>query len=216
MSGYEKSDYWAQKAAKEGYPARSVYKLMEIEEKFHIIPKDGAVLDLGASPGSWTSFLLKFDAAHSGNLHDGQALPSSGEKLSGNCRIVACDLNPLSKTVKGDNLIFIQGDLNEKTTRENIVAAGPYNAVLCDAAPLTTGNKMVDRARSEQLVEMAIWYAENALKTGGGFAVKIFQNGSQKQFLDKMRLLFSDARGFKPKACRSQSVETYLIGLKKR
>lgn len=197
MAGYEKSDYWAQKAAQEGYPARSVYKLQEIDEKFHILSgavQSGAVLDLGAAPGSWTSYLLRV-------VH---------------CRVAACDLNSLSKSIKGDNLTFIQGDLNGKDVREAIVAAGPYNAVLCDAAPLTTGNKTVDTARSEQLVEMAIWYAQNALASGGGFAVKIFQNGSQRQFLDKMKVLFYEAKGFKPKACRAQSVETYLIGIKKR
>lgn len=191
MSGYEKSDYWAQKAAAEGYPARSVYKLREINDKFHIIPPNALVLDLGAAPGSWTAFLLREHKA----------------------RVVACDLNALSKNVKGDELTFIQGDLNAVSTRETIVAAGKYDAVLCDAAPLTTGNKTVDAARSEGLVEMAIWYAESALKAGGGFAVKLFQNGAQRQLLDKMRLLFSEAKGFKPKACRSQSFETYLVGV---
>lgn len=190
MSGYEKSDFWARKASDEGYPARSVYKLREINEKFHIIPRNAHVLDLGAAPGSWSAFLLREEGA----------------------KVVACDLNPLSKSVKGDRLTFIQGDLNDAATREAILAAGKYDAVLCDAAPLTTGNKTVDTARSEQLVEMAIWYAENALKTGGGFAVKIFQNGTQRQFIDKMRQLFDLAKGFKPKACRPQSFETYLVG----
>lgn len=191
MAGYDKSDYWSQKAAAAGYPARSVYKLQEINDKFRIISKDAVALDLGSSPGSWTSFLLR--------------LPCR--------RVVSCDLNPLSKSVKGEALTFIQGDLNSKDIREAILEAGKYDAVLCDAAPLTTGNKTVDTARSEQLVEMAIWYAENTLKAGGGFAVKIFQNGAQRQFLDKMRLLFSEAKGFKPKACRAQSFETYLVGV---
>lgn len=190
MSGYDKSDYWAQKAAAEGYPARSVYKLQEINSKFGIIGRDAVVLDLGAAPGSWTSFLLRLPVR----------------------RVVSCDINPLSKSVKGAALTFIQGDLNSPDVRDAIIAAGKYDAVLCDAAPLTTGNKTVDTARSEQLVEMAIWYAQNALKAGGGFAVKIFQNGAQRQFLDKMRLLFSEAKGFKPKSCRAQSVETYLVG----
>lgn len=194
MAGYDKSDYWARKAQGEGYPARSVYKLQEINDKFHILPDAGIVLDLGAAPGSWTVYVLR----------------------NTDCRVVSCDLNPLSKSVKNDRLTFMQGDLNSKEVRERILGAGEYDAVICDAAPLTTGNKTVDTARSEQLVEMAIWYAEHALKEYGGFAVKIFQNGSQRQFLDHMRRIFTQARGFKPQACRSQSVETYLVGTKKR
>jgi len=88
--------------------------------------------------------------------------------------------------------------------------------VVCDAAPKTTGNRMVDTACSEQLVEMAVWYAQTMLKQGGNFAVKIFQNGNQQQILKNMREIFTTAKGFKPEACRSESFETYLIGLKKK
>lgn len=146
-NSYEKPDYWSKKAFSEGYPARSVYKLQEIDEKYGMIKKNYTVLDLGASPGSWTTFLLR--------------------KMEGTGRVVSCDLNPLAKDVKGDNLTFIQGDLNEKATRDKIKEIGPYDLVVCDAAPLTTGNRTVDTARSQGLVEMAIWYAETMLKKGG-------------------------------------------------
>ncbi|MBP5403353.1 MAG: RlmE family RNA methyltransferase [Treponema sp.] len=195
-NSYEKPDFWSRKAFSEGYPARSVYKLQEIDEKFGMIKKNYTVLDLGASPGSWTSFLLR--------------------KMEGTGRVVSCDLNPLSKDVKGDNLTFIQGDLNLKEIRDQIMAIGPYDLVVCDAAPLTTGNRTVDTARSEGLVEMAIWYAQAMLKKGGNFAVKIFQNGDQQALLRKMREVFTTARGFKPAACRSESFETYLIGINKK
>ena len=195
-NSYEKPDFWSRKAFSEGYPARSVYKLQEIDEKFGMIKKNYTVLDLAASPGSWTSFLLR--------------------KMEGTGRVVSCDLNPLSKDVKGDNLTFIQGDLNLKEIRDQIMAIGPYDLVVCDAAPLTTGNRTVDTARSEGLVEMAIWYAQAMLKKGGNFAVKIFQNGDQQALLRKMREVFTTARGFKPAACRSESFETYLIGINKK
>ena len=136
--------------------------------------------------------------------------------MEGTGRVVSCDLNPLSKDVKGDNLTFIQGDLNLKEIRDQIMAIGPYDLVVCDAAPLTTGNRTVDTARSEGLVEMAIWYAQAMLKKGGNFAVKIFQNGDQQALLRKMREVFTTARGFKPAACRSESFETYLIGINKK
>ena len=195
-NSYEKPDYWSQKAFSEGYPARSVYKLKEIDEKFGMIKKNFTVLDLGAAPGSWTTFLLR--------------------TMEGSGKVVSCDLNPLAKSVKGDNLVFIQGDLNAPEIRKQIKENGPYDLVVCDAAPKTTGNRMVDTACSEQLVEMAVWYAQTMFKQGGNFAVKIFQNGNQQQILKNMREIFTSAKGFKPEACRSESFETYLIGLKKK
>lgn len=195
-NSYEKPDYWSQKAFSEGYPARSVYKLKEMDEKFGMLKKSYNVLDLGAAPGSWTTFLLR--------------------NLGSESKVVSCDLNSLSKSVRGENLVFIQGDLNAADIRKQIKALGPFDLVVCDAAPLTTGNRIVDTARSEQLVEMAIWYAETMLKQGGNFCVKIFQNGDQQKFLKKLRELFSSAKGFKPEACRSESFETFLVGISRK
>ena len=195
-NSYEKPDFWSRKAFSEGYPARSVYKLQEIDQKFGMIKKNYKVLDLGAAPGSWTTFLLR--------------------TMEGSGKVVSCDLNPLSKSVKGDNLVFIQGDLQQKEIVDKIKAEGPFDLVVCDAAPLTTGNRVVDTARSTGLVKMAIWYAQVILKTGGNFAVKIFQNGDQQALLKMMREVFTSAKGFKPVACRSESFETYLIGLGKK
>ena len=160
-NSYEKPDFWSQKAFSEGYPARSVYKLKEIDEKFGMIKKNYTVLDLGSAPGSWTTFLLR--------------------QMDGTGKVVSCDLNA-------------------PEIRSQIKAAGPYDLVVCDAAPKTTGNRTVDTARSEQLVEMAIWYAQTMLKTGGNFCVKIFQNGDQQRLLKLMRETFTSAKGFKPEA----------------
>ena len=170
-NSYEKPDYWSQKAFSEGYPARSVYKLKEIDEKFGMIKKNYTVLDLGSAPGSWTTFLLR--------------------KMEGTGKVVSCDLNPLAKSVKGDNLTFIQGDLNAPEIRKQIKENGPYDLVVCDAAPLTTGNRTVDTARSKALVDMAIWYAGQMLKPNGNFCVKIFQNGNQQKELLKMKEIFA-------------------------
>lgn len=195
-NSYAKPDFWSQKAFKEGYPARSVYKLQEIDQKFGMLKKNYTVLDLGSAPGSWTTWLLR--------------------NLDGTGKVVSVDLNPLSKSVKGENLVFFQGDLLDEEIRNSITAEGPYDLVVCDAAPLTTGNRTVDTARSHALVQMAIWYAEKMLKTGGNFCVKIFQNGDQQKDLQKMRGIFAAAKGFKPEACRTTSFETYLIGLNKK
>ncbi len=196
QNSYSKPDFWSQKAFKEGYPARSVYKLQEIDQKFKMLKNARSVLDLGSAPGSWTTWLLR-------------NLDSSG-------KVVSCDLNPLSKSVKGSNLIFFQGDLTDEEVRTQIKEQGPFDLVVCDAAPLTTGNRTIDTARSKSLVEMAIWYAQDMLKKGGNFCVKIFQNGDQQKELQKMREIFTVAKGFKPEACRTESFETYLIGLNKK
>lgn len=191
---YAQSDFWSKKAFTAGYPARSVWKLEEIDKKFSFIPKNCSALDLGSAPGSWTLYLLKTGAA----------------------RVVSCDLNKLAKNITSNSLIFIQGDLNDTGVREKIKSFSPYDIVVCDAAPSTTGNRTVDTARSEQLVEMALWYAGTMLKDGGNFAVKIFQSGKQQELLKKMRSLFTLAKGFKPEACRTESFETYFIGIGKK
>ena len=195
-NSYEKPDYWSRKAFSEGYPARSVYKLKEIDEKFGFLKKNSRVLDLGASPGSWTVFALR--------------------TLDGSGHVTSIDLNPLASNVKADNLTFIQGDLYDEEVRKTALALGPYNTVICDAAPPTTGNRVIDTARSTGLVELAMYYAQIMLKPGGNFAVKIFQGGDQQALLKQMREIFTTARGFKPEACRSESFETYLIGLNKK
>lgn len=196
QNSYAKPDFWSQKAFREGYPARSVYKLEEMDRKFGLLKGASKVLDLGSAPGSWTVWLLR-------NIKEGGS-------------VVSVDLNPLAKDVKADNLTFIQGDLLSAEVRAQIEAKGPYDLVVCDAAPLTTGNRTVDTARSTALVEMAVYYAQQQLKNGGSFCVKIFQNGSQQKELQKMRAVFTTAKGFKPEACRNESFETYLIGLNKK
>lgn len=195
-NSYEKPDFWSRKAFSEGYPARSVYKLQEIDEKFGLLKKNSKILDLGAAPGSWTVFALR--------------------SLDGTGLVTSIDLKPLAKDVKGDNLLFIQGDLYDEEVRKLAKSRGPYDTVICDAAPATTGNRVIDTARSTGLVELAIFYASTMLKPGGNFAVKIFQGGDQNLLLTEMRKIFTSARGFKPQACRQESFETYLIGLNKK
>jgi 23S rRNA (uridine2552-2'-O)-methyltransferase len=190
---YSKPDFWAKKAFSQGYPARSVYKLKEMNERFSLFKKGDAVLDLGAAPGSWTTFVLRL--------------------FEGAGRVTAVDILPISGKIQGSNLTFIQGDLFDPAVRNQVIAGAPYDAVLCDAAPLTTGNRAVDTARSSGLAELALDYAGECLKTGGNFAVKVFQGGDQAALLQRMRGCFASARGYKPKACRPGSFEVYLIGV---
>ncbi len=196
MNNYEKSDFWTKKAFSEGYPARSVYKLKEMNEKFTLFSKHSSVLDLGAAPGSWTVFVLR--------------------ELQNTGKVVAVDLQELSKNISAKNLAFFHGNLYNDNIRKSVKELGPYNTVLCDAAPATTGNKLIDTARSAELVEMAIDYAEEMLLVGGNCAIKVFQGSDHQMLLKKMKMLFESARAFKPVACRSESFETFFIGLKRK
>jgi 23S rRNA (uridine2552-2'-O)-methyltransferase len=207
MADYAKPDFWALKARKEGYPARSVYKLKEIDEKFGLLPArhkgppaSFRVLDLGAAPGSWSLYVLRKPAA--------------------GVYVAAVDLAPLSRQYDrglfgGENFFFIQGDMTEKETREAVLGQGPYRLLVCDAAPATTGNRQADALRSLELAEAALGYAEAALEKGGNLVVKVFQGGGSGNLLKRIRSLFKTGRGYKPQACRSGSFETYYLGLGK-
>jgi len=206
MSDYSKLDHWSLKAQKEHYPARSVYKLKEIDEKFGLLKSSRGVfkvLDLGSAPGSWSLYVLR--------------------KLSGKQQtlLVSNDLAPLSRQYDGGlfdkpNFLFIQGDFTSPVIREAILSQGPYNLLISDAAPATTGNRSVDTLRSLDLAEVALDYAGIALAKGGAFVVKVFQGGDTSNLLKAIRGLFETGKSLKPQACRPGSFETYYIGLGKK
>jgi len=203
MADYKKPDYWQQKARQEGYPARSVYKLMEIDKKFNFFRHSGSqkVLDIGAAPGSWSLYVLR--------------------KFGGRGFLTAADLSPLSREFdKGlfdnDNFFFIQGDVTTEKVSEALLSKGPYGIIISDVAPNTTGNHMVDSARSLDLGETVISYAQNALTSGGNLVLKVFQGSGVDELLKNMRTIFKTVKTFKPLACRGESVETYFIGLDKK
>jgi len=207
MADYKKPDYWQIKARKEGYPARSVYKLKEIDEKFGLLKPRRAVLrvlDLGAAPGSWSLYVLrKMASANKPGF------------------LAAADLSPLSREFDkglfdGNNFSFIQGDITAAEVREALLSKGPYSAIISDAAPGTTGNHTVDAARSLELAEAVITYAQSALADGGNMVLKVFQGGESGAILKQIKSLFETAKSFKPQACRGESVETYFIGLGKK
>jgi 23S rRNA (uridine2552-2'-O)-methyltransferase len=209
VANYGKPDYWALKAQKEGYPARSVYKLRELDERFPLLPGKASppfrILDLGAAPGSWSLYLLRTLKA------------DSGDRIF----LAAADLVPLSRQYDkglfdGDNFYFIQGDITSAEVRDALLARGPYRLLLSDAAPATTGSRQVDTLRSLDLAETVLGYAEAALERGGNMAVKVFQGGDTATLLKRIRELFKTGKSFKPQACRRESFETYYIGLDKK
>ena len=216
MANYSKPDYFAIKAMKEGYPARSVYKLKEMDEKFGLLKGNFSafrVLDLGAAPGSWSLYILRKIAGRTGGgaVQAPVAVPS----------LVSVDLAPLSRQYDEGffdkpEFFYIQGDFTQGEIREEILSRGPYNLLVSDAAPSTTGNRSIDTLRSLELAETALNYAESILVKGGNFVVKVFQGGETGNLLKQIRSLFKSGKSFKPQACRNESFETYYLGLGKK
>jgi len=202
MSGYDKPDFWSLKARKEGYPARSVYKLEEIVAKFGLMKKGAGaagpasqagprILDIGAAPGSWSLWILR--------------------ALAGSGHLAAVDIQDLGIAPKDENFTFFKGSILDEAIRSTLRAAGPYSLVVSDAAPSTTGNRLVDQGRSEELVESVMGLALEVLAPGAALVMKIFQGGEEKRLIDELKTHFAQARGYKPEACRAQSFETYLV-----
>jgi len=216
MADYSKPDHWSLKAQKEGYPARSVYKLKEMDEKFGLI-KSGRThfraLELGAAPGSWSLYILRKLAGQTGKKDGGHSL-------------VSIDMSPLNCAFlnqpqgqgisEGKDFVFIQGDFTADEIREAILSHSPYNLLVSDAAPATSGNRSLDTLRSLELAETALDYAGAALAKGGNLVIKVFQGGDTGNLLKAIRGSFETGKSFKPQACRAESFETYYLGLGKK
>lgn len=187
-------DHFGRRAKAAGYAARSVFKLREILDKFPLFTPRAHVLDVGAAPGSFSQFLL--------------------QKMKGRGEVTGVDLAPTVSVPAGaDNFFYICGDIFEDAVLERIKDRAPYDLILSDAAPATTGTREVDAARSMALAERVLEIARLTLKEKGHLAVKIFQGAGERELLDALRRCFTSARGFKPQASRSESFETYFIGM---
>jgi 23S rRNA (uridine2552-2'-O)-methyltransferase len=191
-SGNKWEDHYARQARKDKYPARSVYKLKEIQQKNRVINKGNAILDLGCAPGSW----LKYAAEVAG--------PGG--------RLVGIDLKPVTIDLP-EQVRVLTGDIFEMLDQIQQEAEGGYHVVLSDMAPATTGNKHVDAARSMGLSEAALYLAEQVLKPGGRFVCKVFQGPDFKAFTDQVRKSFQKQKLFKPQSSRKASREMFVIGL---
>lgn len=194
------TDHFAQKAKKEHFPARSVYKLQEIQEKFHVLKAGDRVLDLGCAPGSW----IKYAAGVVGNQG----------------RVTGIDLKEVSGKFPAHVRVMV-GDVMELTGCGPGISGGEalealYDVVLSDMAPSTTGHRDVDAARSHQLCRAALEIARRRLGPGGGFVCKIFQGPDFEEFVAAVRGSFERSKIFKPQSCRKESKEIYIIGLGKK
>jgi len=195
MSGRRSADFYALEARQLGYPARSVFKLQEIQKKWKLLK--GPVLDLGASPGSWTLFALR--------------------TLGLGTRVVAVDLEDLKvKAPPGCEISFLKSDIFSREGMRFVERGRPYGCVLSDAAPATTGNRVVDTSRSYNLALQTLNIAEAFLVAGGNLVLKLFQGGAEKELRSRMEVTFERVRFFKPRAVRQGSMEVYAIGMERR
>jgi 23S rRNA (uridine2552-2'-O)-methyltransferase len=245
MAGYEHPDYWTLRAKKEGYPARSVYKLEEIVKKFGLLKiiyaersvrkagvREGCVreggptiLDVGAAPGSWSLWLLRQMKGRGKlvavDIQDLSIMPQAATARSSE-PILASEVAEATGATGAANssgsgepnrahFTFVKGNILDEPVRARLRELGPYNLVVSDAAPATSGNRLVDQARSEELVEAVIGMALEVLAPRGALVTKIFQGGEERRLLTELRRHFAQARAFKPQACRSESFETYLV-----
>lgn len=189
------ADHYTRQAKKENYPARSVFKLREIQNKTRLIGKGNKVLDLGCAPGSWL-------------LYAAELVGPSGE-------VVGIDLNPLDVTLPANARAFT-GDMLEMDEDLRAAVGSGFDVVMSDMAPATAGHKDVDAARSFNLSEAALNLALEVLKPGGAFVSKIFQGPDFESFFKMVRARFSKQKNFKPQSSRKASREIFVIGIGKK
>lgn len=186
------TDPYVQMANKEGYRSRAVYKLMELDERDHLLKPGMTVVDLGAAPGSWTQVAAK--------------------KITSAGMLVALDILPMDPV---HGAVFIQGDFREDAVLaqlESALRGRPVDLVISDMAPNISGIGVADQARSMHLAELALAFSCQHLKPGGNFLVKVFQGEGFDDFVREMRSHFSQVLVRKPKASRDRSTEVYMLG----
>ena len=180
-------DKFSIRARKEGLRARSAYKLLQINNQYHIIKPGDSVLDLGCWPGGWLVVAKKTNASI----------------------IVGIDLVDIEKI---DGVEFIKGDINKEKTYENII--GKFDVVLSDLAPKTTGDNVLDVYRSVDLAKTALKIAKKFLKPKGIFLVKIFQGEGYNEYISSLKKYFSIVKTIKPLASKTKSREMYILGFR--
>ncbi|MEZ4390831.1 MAG: RlmE family RNA methyltransferase [Polyangiales bacterium] len=193
MKPGRKPDPFTAKAQKQGFPARSVFKLEEIDRRCQLLRPGMRVMDLGAAPGSWSRYIA--------------------QRVGPKGHVFALDLNPLK--VGSPQIEFEQLDLFEAPL-DYLAAKGPFDLVVSDIAPHTTGVREADAASSELLVERCLDVADACLAPGGSFVAKIFVGAGFEAVRARMRGAFETVRVLKPEASRKESVEIFLVGLRRK
>ena len=200
------NEFYTTLAKKEGYPARSVYKLKEIDEKYKIIREGNRVLDLGCAPGSWLLYI--------------------SQKVGDKGKVIGSDIKE-TKIPQKANIVFIKRsafDLERPEVDEAKASSPPspaaadlvfkdkFDAVVSALSPKTSGVKFLDSGKSLEMAEKSFEIAKSVLLPGGNFVCKIFENEKSCEFLKKVKKYFDFAKRFKPRAVIKKSREFYIIG----
>lgn len=191
---YKVKDRFYHKAKDEGFAARSVYKLKELDQKSKFLRQRQIILDLGCAPGSWSQWL--------------------SQRVGPEGQVIGFDLTEV--TLKLPNVSFYQSDLLTTNIPEFLTQhnhAREVDGVVSDMAPKTTGIRDVDQARSLELCQMALNCATQVLKPGGFFVCKIFQSNDFDQFKKDLRQNFKKVDVLKPESTRTRSFEIFLVAL---
>lgn len=194
---YNPKDHFFKKAKQDNFAARSVYKLEEIDKRCRLFKANDRVLDLGASPGSWSQYV--------------------SQKVGAKGQVLGVDLKPVE--VKLNNGIFIQADLRDLNLKDTFEKHGflpPFDSVISDMAPSTTGIRVTDQARSMELCELALQIALQYLKPKGHFVCKLFHSDEFQTLKKQIQQNFDKFEAVKPEATRSISKEIFLVGIKRK
>lgn len=185
------SDAYVKRAKQDGLRSRAAYKLLEIQEKYHIVRKGMTVIDLGSAPGGWSEVVAKL-------------IGETG-------KVIALDLLPMEPI---NNVTFIQGDFTNDEVLANLLKyIDPYSAdlVISDMAPNISGIKCADQAKAIYLAELALDFAKQVLKNDGVFLIKTFQGDGFDGFKQNLSRCFITVKICKPDASRSRSTEMYFL-----
>ncbi len=182
------NDPYVAAARKQGWRSRAAFKLIELDDRFHLIRPGMRVIDLGAAPGGWAQVAVKRGAG----------------------RVVGVDLLPVDP-VRGAEIVVGDFDDPALPARLREMLGGPADLVLSDMAPNTTGHAATDHIRIIGLAELALDFAMEVLAEGGSFVAKVFQGGSEQDMLVPMKQAFASVRHAKPPASRKESSELYVV-----
>jgi 23S rRNA (uridine2552-2'-O)-methyltransferase len=187
------NDPYVARAKREGFRSRAVYKLAEIDDKFHFLKPGGKVVDLGAAPGGWSQLAGKRVGA-----------------AQGKGRVVAIDILKMEAVPGVD---FLELDFLDEKAPQILCDAlsGPADVVLSDMAANATGHRQTDHLKIMALVEAAAEFAAEVLKPGGAFVAKVLQGGTESSLLASLKRNFASVKHVKPAASRADSAELYLV-----
>jgi 23S rRNA (uridine2552-2'-O)-methyltransferase len=195
--GYKPKDHFFHKAHKEGFRARSAFKIEEIVRRFNVLRKGARVLDLGAAPGGFLQVIA-------------DAVGPEG-------KVVGVDIVPIRPLARPQVVTAVLDVLADDFDQRLLeLSEGPYDAVISDMAPRTTGIKGTDEARSIRLATRALEIARARGRVGSAFVAKLFMGGDFEAFRDEVRASWAEVKIVRPEATRGSSMEVYVVGLRKK